>query len=126
MEHEHAHAERKCCAQDLQNKVQEAVKRFSANSDLGQKVSVSGSFSAAAIAAMGQGTVMDRVAKATEKSEKHLAKMAEQNGTKDSGTKKTPEKESAKNSDENIVVKELKQHTRYLRGMAQNGGRTFA
>ncbi len=30
------------------------------------------------------------------------------------------------NGDENIVAKELKQHTRYLRGMAQNGGRTFA
>jgi hypothetical protein len=40
------------------------------------KVSVTGSFSAEAIQSMGVDLVMDRVAKATEKSEKHFSKLS--------------------------------------------------
>ncbi len=113
-------------ADRLQTKVQEAIRGFSANTDLGSKVSVSGSFSAAAIASMGQGTVMDRVAKATEKSEKHLQKIADKN-IPDSGDTAIPDEPNEGNhSDENIVAKELKQQTRYLRDIALNGGKAFA
>ncbi|GHT16610.1 hypothetical protein FACS1894189_0700 [Planctomycetales bacterium] len=104
----------------LKSKVEEVVKGFNANTDLGSKVSVSGSFSAAAIQSMGVGSSMDRVAKATEKSEKHLEKLVNKNDK--------PEKQAAKKKDEDentdgddLAVRELKQQTRFLRDISERG-----
>ena len=113
-------------AERLQAKVQEVIKGFSADSDLSSKVSVSGSFSAAAIASMGASSVMDRVAKATEKSEKHLQKMADNVDSYAADTEILDEPDENDGMDENLMAKELKQQTRYLRDIAQNGGNAFA
>ncbi len=113
-------------AERLKNQLDEVLKGFSVGGGIGDKVSVSGSFSAAAIASMGQGTVMDRVAKATEKSEKHLQKIAEKKDADAADADIPDEPDAGENRNENVVVKELKQHTRYLRDMAQGGGKVFA
>jgi hypothetical protein len=47
----------------------------------GEKLSVAGTFHGAAAGQMAGGSVMDRIAKATEKSEQHLATMATKNKT---------------------------------------------
>jgi aspartate ammonia-lyase len=104
----------------LKSKVEEVIKGFKANTDLDSKVSVSGSFSAAAIQSMGYGSSMDRVAKATENSEKHLEKLVNKNDK--------PEKQPAKQQDEDeshdgddLAVRELKQQTRFLRDISERG-----
>ena len=96
--------------------------------NFGDKVSVTGSFSAAAIESMGVDTTMDRVAKATEQSEKHLAKIAAKDDTKDKPQEvaKKNEPTESHGDGETLVVKELKQHTRYLRDLSGRGlGATF-
>ena len=71
---------------------------------------------------------MDRVAKATEQSEKHLAKIAAKEEKKEKQPE-SPKKEEVvdKSGDaDGLVVKELKQHTRYLRDLSGKGlGATF-
>jgi hypothetical protein len=112
----------------LNRKANELMRGLDFN--FGDKVSVTGSFSAAAIESMGVGSTMDRVAKATEQSEKHLAKIAarddkKQNEPKDAS--KTNEPAETPIDGEGLVVKELKQHTRYLRNLSDNGmGAKFA
>jgi hypothetical protein len=104
----------------LQSKVDEVMRGFKTNTDLESKVSVSGSFSAAAIQSMGAGSSIDRVAKATEKSEKHLEKLVNKN---DKPEKQSPKKvdESENDNGEDLTVKELKQHTRFLRDISEKG-----
>jgi hypothetical protein len=69
---------------------------------------------------MGYGSSMDRVAKATEKSEKHLEKLVNKNDK--------PDKQPAKQQDEDedydgddLAVRELKQQTRFLRDISDRG-----
>ncbi|MDR3110407.1 MAG: phage tail tape measure protein [Planctomycetaceae bacterium] len=104
----------------LKAKVEETIKGFKANTDLDSKVSVSGSFSAAAIQSMGYGSSMDRVAKATEKSEKHLEKLVNKNDKPD----KQPTKQQDEDEDydgDDLAVRELKQQTRFLRDISERG-----
>ena len=114
-------------ADDLRLKVEEVIGSFKPETDLDSKVSVTGSFSAAEIQGMGLGSSMDRVAKATEKSEKHLEKIAakdEKTGTAVPTKKEAATKDSA--SGEDPAVKELKLQTRYLRDLSEKGvGVTF-
>ncbi|MCL2120238.1 MAG: phage tail tape measure protein [Planctomycetaceae bacterium] len=111
----------------LKRKADEMMRGLDFN--FGDKVSVTGSFSAAAIESMGVGTTMDRVAKATEQSEKHLAKIAGKDDKKEK-PQEAPKKEMQDDKPgeaEGLVVKELKQHTRYLRDLSGNGlGAKFA
>jgi hypothetical protein len=113
-------------ADSLRLKVEEAIGSFKPMTDLESRISVTGSFSAAAISSMGAGSTMDRVAKATEQSEKHLARIAD----KEEKTKSTatPKKEShaAEPDDKNPAVAELKVHTRLLRDLSTKGGAVFA
>ncbi|MDR0390452.1 MAG: hypothetical protein LBH59_00980, partial [Planctomycetaceae bacterium] len=108
----------------LRSKIEETVRGFRANTDLESKVSVSGSFSAAALQSMGAGSSIDRVAKATEKSEKHLEKLVNKNDKpiQQSTTKKIDESENE--NDDNLVVRELKQQTRFLRDMLDHNNAT--
>jgi hypothetical protein len=111
----------------LRAKVQEIMQGFQANADLQSKISVTGSFSAAAIEGMGLGSSMDRVAKATEKSEKHLEKIAAKDETTDKEVvaKKEPATKDPANG-EDPTMRELKLHTRYLRDLSERGtGATF-
>jgi phage-related protein len=109
----------------LRTKVDDAMRGFKANTNLESKVSVSGSFSAAALQSMGAGSSIDRVAKATEKSEKHLEKLVNKNDkpTKQTSAKKIDDSEN-ENGD-NIVVAELKQQTRFLRDISSNSQLKF-
>jgi len=111
----------------LKRKMDELMRGF--DFSFGDKVSVTGSFSAAAIESMGAGNTMDRVAKATEQSEKHLAKIAAKEEKKQNQQSEPAKKEEAvdKSGDaDGLVVKELKQHTRYLRDLSGKGlGATF-
>ena len=93
--------------------------------NFGEKVSVTGSFSAAAIASMGATSTMDRVANATEQSEKHLAKIA--NKEEKAKPAATPKKENqaAEPDDKDAAVAELKIHTRLLRDLSVKGGGVF-
>jgi len=107
----------------LRSKVQEAMQGFQANTDLDSKVSVTGSFSAAAIQGMGLGNSMDRVAKATERSEKLLEKIAakdEKPGNEVVTKKEVATKDSANGEDP--TLRELKLQTRCLRDLADKGG----
>jgi hypothetical protein len=109
----------------LKQKTEELMRGFHAN--FGNKVSVTGSFSAAEAATMGFGSTMDRVAKATEQSEKHLAKLAAKDTTT-SGKVVTKKETSIKDSasGEDPTVRELKLQTRYLRDLSEKGmGATF-
>jgi hypothetical protein len=65
---------------------------------------------------------MDRVAKATEKSEKHLEKIAnkETKTDKEKETKKQPEQNKVYEGDVPIM-KELQQQTRFLRDLSERG-----
>ncbi len=91
------------------------------NMDLGEKVSVTGSFSASAISAMGVGSTMDRVAKATEKSEKHLEKIANKDA-KAEGKPDEKKKEQAKEPDkDDPALNEMKVQTRILRDISTKG-----
>jgi phage-related protein len=103
----------------LKSKAAEAIKGFKVNTDLGSKISVSGSFSAAAIQSMGLGTSMDRVVKATEKSEKHLEKLVNKNDKPDKQPTIKKDQED-KIEDEDLTVRELKQQTRYLRDISEH------
>ena len=89
---------------------------------LESKITTSGSFSAFEAQSMGVGSTMDRVAKATEKSEKHLEKIvAKEEKFKEVATKKEPvTQESA--SGEDPTVRELKLQTRILRDLSSGGG----
>jgi len=109
-------------ADSLQSKILDAISGFNVNTDLDSKVSVTGSFSAFEAQGMGVGSTMDRVAKATEKSEKHLEKIvAKEEKSKESATKKETEtKDSA--SGEDPTVRELKLQTRILRDLSSGGG----
>jgi phage-related protein len=107
--------------ESLGDKLKQKINDFSKNRPLENRISVSGSFSAAAIQSMGAGSTMDRVAKAAEKSEKHLEKMANKN---EKAVKQSPEKknnEPENESGDNLAVKELKQQTRYLRNISEQG-----
>jgi phage-related protein len=106
----------------LRTKVQEVMQGFQANPDLQSKVSVTGSFSAAAIQGMGLGSSMDRVAKATERSEKHLEKIAakDEKPGNEVVVKKEPATKETENRDD-PTVRELKLQTRYLRDLADKG-----
>ncbi|MCL2624827.1 MAG: hypothetical protein FWD31_14280, partial [Planctomycetaceae bacterium] len=110
----------------LKRKMDEIMRGFDFN--FGDKVSVTGSFSAAAIESMGAGNTMDRVAKATEQSEKHLAKIAAKDDKKEKPQEVAKKVEPAEShgDGETLVVKELKQHTRFLRNISESGlGATF-
>jgi hypothetical protein len=104
----------------LTNQLQRKIQEFSSGLRLGDRISVSGSFSAAAIQSMGVGSSMDRVAKATEKSEKHLEKLVNKNNKPG---KPSPAKKDEPDNDngDDLAVKELKQQTRYLRDISENG-----
>ncbi len=103
----------------LKRKIQEITQGF--NMDLGEKVSVTGSFSASAISAMGVGSTMDRVAKATEKSEKHLEKIANKDA-KAEGKPDEKKKEQAKEPDkDDPALNEMKAQTRILRDISTKG-----
>jgi hypothetical protein len=119
--------EQETLIEKLKRKIAELMRGLDFN--FGDKVAVTGSFSAAAIESMGVGTTMDRVAKATEQSEKHLAKIANKDDKKDKQQEapKKDEPDDKPGEAEGLVVKELKQHTRYLRNMSDNGlGAKFA
>ncbi|MDR3234434.1 MAG: phage tail tape measure protein [Planctomycetaceae bacterium] len=104
----------------LKSKAEEVMKGFKANTDFGSKVSVSGSFSAAAIQSMGFGSSMDRAAKAAEKSEKHLEKLVNKNDQPDKPQAKKKDEPDSDNGDE-YTIRELKQQTRYLRDISEQG-----
>jgi len=107
----------------IKNQLEAAVQGFRAGTDLESKISVTGSFSAAAIASMGATSTMDRVANATEQSEKHLAKIA----SKEEKSKPAPEpkKEIHVAEPDDKAVAELKIHTRLLRDLSTKGGAVF-
>jgi hypothetical protein len=107
-------------AESLRAKLQDVMQGFKPSTDLDSKISVTGSFSAAAMDGMGLGSSMDRVAKATEKSEKHLEKIVarDEKPVKEIVPKKeTPPKVAANGDDP--TVRELKLHTRYLRDISE-------
>jgi TP901 family phage tail tape measure protein len=106
-------------AERLNSKAEELIKGFKTNNGLGSKISVSGSFSAAAIQSMGVGSSIDRVAKATEKSEKHLEKLASKNEKTDKQPAKKNDEEDT-NENEYLAFRELKQQTRYLRDISEH------
>jgi hypothetical protein len=113
-------------ADSLRLKVEEAIGSFKPETDLDSKVSVTGSFSAAEIQGMGLGSSMDRVAKATEKSEKHLEKIAAKDEKADGAVAKKEPATKDSGSGEDLAVKELKLQTRYLRDLSEKGtGGTF-
>jgi hypothetical protein len=70
---------------------------------------------------MGLGNSMDRVAKATERSEKHLEKIAakDEKSNEVAVKKETTPKDSA--SGEDPTTRELKLQTRILRDLADKG-----
>jgi TP901 family phage tail tape measure protein len=114
--------------ESLTEKLNQKVTELSSGMDLGNKISVTGSFSAAAIQTMGMGSVMDRVAKATEKSEKHLEKIANKDTKTESknDTKKKQEQNKIYEGDVPLI-KELQQQTRFLRDISEKGsGQQFA
>ncbi|MDR1493989.1 MAG: phage tail tape measure protein [Planctomycetaceae bacterium] len=104
----------------LSERLKRVMQGFSNGASLSDKVSVTGSFSAAAIQSMGVGSVMDRVAKATEKSEKHLSKLVNKDTNPDkqeeSNKESTPEFAAGR---DDLAMRELKQHTRYLRDISE-------
>jgi hypothetical protein len=108
--------------ESLTEKLKQNVTALSSGMNLGNKISVTGSFSAAAIQTMGMGSVMDRVAKATEKSEKHLEKIANKDTTKEltNDTKKKQEPSKIYEGD-GPLIKELQQQTRFLRDISEKG-----
>jgi hypothetical protein len=71
---------------------------------------------------MGMGSVMDRVAKATEKSEKHLEKIANKESKTEikNNTKKQMEQSNVYEGGVPIM-KELQQQTRFLRDISERG-----
>jgi hypothetical protein len=114
--------EQQSLADSLRAKLRDVLEGFKSGIDLDSKISVTGSFSAAAIANMGVGSTMDRVAKATEKSEKHLEKIAardEKPGREFVAKKEITAKDSATGDDP--TVRELKLQTRYLRDLSEKG-----
>ena len=88
---------------------------------LESKISTSGSFSAAEAQSMGVGSTMDRVAKASERSEKHLEKIAGKE-EKPAIVQKKEVQQEAPQEDKNPMLAELKIHTRILRDLSTNGG----
>ena len=108
----------------IKNQLEQVMQGFQAATDLESRISVTGSFSAAAVASMGAASTMDRVAKATEQSEKHLAKIADKEEKTKTDT--TPKKEIHTDSDDNgQAVAELKIQTRLLRDLSTKGGAVF-
>jgi len=87
---------------------------------LESKITASGSFSAFEAQSMGVTSTMDRVAKATEKSEKHLEKIVAKEEKPTQTAKKEIRNEPAQ--DQNPMLAELKIHTRLLRDLSSNGG----
>jgi TP901 family phage tail tape measure protein len=108
--------------ESLAEKLKQQVGAFASGRNLESNFSVTGSFSAAAMQTMGIGSVMDRVAKATEKSEKYLEKIAnkETKTEKEKETKKQPEQNNIYEGDV-PVMKELQQQTRFLRDISERG-----
>ena len=88
---------------------------------LESKITASGSFSAAEAQSMGVGSTMDRVAKASERSEKHLEKIAGKE-EKPAIVQKKEVQQEAPQEDKNPMLAELKIHTRILRDLSTNGG----
>lgn len=120
-----AEEEQEILPEKIKKKIGEIMEGF--NASVGDKVSVTGSFSASAIQAMGVGGgPMDRVARATEKSEKHLEKIANKEEKKEKDGKEDKKKdEQAVFEGDDPAAHELKIQTRLLRDIAQ-GGRAFA
>ncbi len=104
----------------LKRKIQEITQGF--NMDLGEKVSVTGSFSASAISAMGAGSTMDRVAKATEKSEKHLEKIANKDAKADGNPDEKKKEQGKEPGQDDPTLNEMKAQTRILRDILTKGG----
>jgi hypothetical protein len=109
----------------LRLKVEEAIGSFKPMADLESKISVTGSFSSAAVSSMGAGSTMDRVAKATEQSEKHLAKIADKEEKSKSAATQKKEIHATEPDDNDPAVAELKVHTRLLRDLTSTRGATF-
>ena len=98
------------------------MRGFNPSTDLESKVSVSGSFSAAAISSMGVGSSMDRVAKATEKSEKHLEKIANKEEKNELAANPKKEIHTAEQNEKDPALTEMKTQTRLLRDISTKGG----